>query len=125
MALGCLHGDPRALENYQGFSATDAYGVAEPATVPTAPAIANAIDNAIGVPLRALPMNRAAPSCARPARDEETLSCCLGARSTTGSWRPPASQRLGRTPLIGSVDLARRRDPALLAFGARPIGRSR
>jgi xanthine dehydrogenase YagR molybdenum-binding subunit len=52
--------DVLLLENYQGFSATDAYGVAEPATIPTAPAIANAIYNAIGVRLRALPMNRAA-----------------------------------------------------------------
>jgi len=52
--------DVLLIENYQGFSATDAYGVAEPATIPTAPAIANAIYNAIGVRLRALPMNRAA-----------------------------------------------------------------
>jgi xanthine dehydrogenase YagR molybdenum-binding subunit len=48
------------LENYQGLSATDAYGVAEPANIATAPAIANAIHNALGVRLRALPMNRAA-----------------------------------------------------------------
>ncbi len=52
--------DVLLIENYQGFSATDAYGVAEPATIPTAPAIANAIYNAIGVRLRAQPMNRAA-----------------------------------------------------------------
>jgi xanthine dehydrogenase YagR molybdenum-binding subunit len=52
--------DVLLLENYQGFSATDAYGIAEPATIPTAPAIANAVYNAIGVRLRALPMNRAA-----------------------------------------------------------------
>jgi xanthine dehydrogenase YagR molybdenum-binding subunit len=50
----------RLLENYQGFSSTDAYGIAEPALVATAPAIANAIANALGVRLRALPMNRAA-----------------------------------------------------------------
>ena len=59
-----VHETPRIdvllLENYQGFSATDAYGVAEPATIPTALAIANAIYNALGVRLRALPMNRAA-----------------------------------------------------------------
>jgi xanthine dehydrogenase YagR molybdenum-binding subunit len=60
--------DVLLLENYQGFSATDAYGVAEPATVPTAPAIANAIYNAIGVRLRALPMNRAAILAALAAR---------------------------------------------------------
>ncbi len=48
------------LENYQGRSATDAYGVAEPANIGTAPAIANAIFNAIGVRLRSLPMTPAA-----------------------------------------------------------------
>jgi xanthine dehydrogenase YagR molybdenum-binding subunit len=48
------------IENYQGFSATDAYGIAEPSNIATAPAIANAIQNALGVRLRALPMNRAA-----------------------------------------------------------------
>jgi len=52
--------DVLLLENYQGFSATDAYGIAEPATIPTAPAIANAVYNAIGARLFALPMNRAA-----------------------------------------------------------------
>ena len=48
------------LENYQGQSATDAYGIAEPANISTAPAIANAIYNAIGVRLRGLPMTPAA-----------------------------------------------------------------
>jgi xanthine dehydrogenase YagR molybdenum-binding subunit len=48
------------LENYQGQSATDAYGIAEPANIATAPAIANAIYNAIGVRLRQLPMTPAA-----------------------------------------------------------------
>lgn len=47
------------LENYQGRSATDAYGVAEPANIATAPAIANAVYNAIGVRLRSLPMTPA------------------------------------------------------------------
>ena len=42
------------LENYQGRSATDAYGIAEPSNIATAPAIANAVYNAIGVRLRAL-----------------------------------------------------------------------
>jgi xanthine dehydrogenase YagR molybdenum-binding subunit len=60
--------DVLTIENYQGFSATDAYGVAEPATIATAPAIANAIYNAIGVRLRALPMNRAAILAALAAR---------------------------------------------------------
>ncbi|HVO88574.1 MAG TPA: xanthine dehydrogenase family protein molybdopterin-binding subunit, partial [Casimicrobiaceae bacterium] len=47
------------LENYQGMSATDAYGVAEPATIPTAPAVANAVYNALGVRVRELPMTPA------------------------------------------------------------------
>ncbi len=63
------------LENYQGQSATDAYGIAEPANIGTAPAIANAVFNAIGVRLRSLPMTpavvlaalRGAPTGARPA----------------------------------------------------------
>jgi xanthine dehydrogenase YagR molybdenum-binding subunit len=48
------------LENYQGQSATDAYGIAEPASIATAPAIANAVYNAIGVHLRSLPMTPSA-----------------------------------------------------------------
>jgi xanthine dehydrogenase YagR molybdenum-binding subunit len=48
------------LENYQGQSATDAYGIAEPANIATAPAIANAVYNAIGVRLRQLPITPAA-----------------------------------------------------------------
>jgi xanthine dehydrogenase YagR molybdenum-binding subunit len=47
------------LENYQGMSSTDAYGVAEPALIPTAPAVANAVHNAIGVRMRELPMTPA------------------------------------------------------------------
>jgi xanthine dehydrogenase YagR molybdenum-binding subunit len=48
------------LENYRANSATDAYGIAEPANIATAPAIANAVYNAIGVRMRALPMTPAA-----------------------------------------------------------------
>jgi xanthine dehydrogenase YagR molybdenum-binding subunit len=47
------------LENYQGTSATDAYGIGEPANIATAPAIANAVYNAIGVRVRELPMTPA------------------------------------------------------------------
>jgi xanthine dehydrogenase YagR molybdenum-binding subunit len=47
------------LEHYQGNSATDAYGIAEPSNIATAPAIANAVYNAIGVRLRTLPMTPA------------------------------------------------------------------
>ena len=52
--------DVTVLENYQGRSATDAYGIAEQANIATAPAIGNAVYNAIGVRLRALPMTPAA-----------------------------------------------------------------
>jgi xanthine dehydrogenase YagR molybdenum-binding subunit len=52
--------DVIVLENYQGRSATDAYGIAEPSNIATAPAIANAVYNAIGVRLRELPMTPAA-----------------------------------------------------------------
>jgi len=48
------------LENYQGQSSTDAYGIAEPSNIATAPAIANAVYNAIGVRLRQLPITPAA-----------------------------------------------------------------
>jgi xanthine dehydrogenase YagR molybdenum-binding subunit len=48
------------LENYQGRSATDAYGIAEPSNIATAPAIANAVYNAIGVRMRSLPLTPAA-----------------------------------------------------------------
>jgi xanthine dehydrogenase YagR molybdenum-binding subunit len=51
--------DVLLLENYQGQSATDAYGIAEPSNIATAPAIANAVYNAIGVRLRQLPMTPA------------------------------------------------------------------
>jgi xanthine dehydrogenase YagR molybdenum-binding subunit len=51
--------DVVVLENYQGRSATDAYGIAEPASIATAPAIANAVYNAIGVRLHSLPMTPA------------------------------------------------------------------
>ncbi len=52
--------DVIVLENYQGRSATDAYGIAEPANIATAPAVANAVYNALGVRLRSLPMTPAA-----------------------------------------------------------------
>jgi xanthine dehydrogenase YagR molybdenum-binding subunit len=47
------------IEQYWGRSATDAAGIGEPATVPTAGAIANAVYNAIGVRIRELPMTPA------------------------------------------------------------------
>jgi xanthine dehydrogenase YagR molybdenum-binding subunit len=48
------------LENYLALSSTDAGGIGEPATVPTAAAIANAFYNATGVRIRTLPMTPAA-----------------------------------------------------------------
>jgi xanthine dehydrogenase YagR molybdenum-binding subunit len=47
------------LEDYRANSATDAYGIAEPSNIATAPAIANAVYNAIGVRIRTLPMTPA------------------------------------------------------------------
>jgi CO/xanthine dehydrogenase Mo-binding subunit len=44
------------LEEYRGRSSTDAGGIGEPATIPTAAAIANAFYNATGVRIRQLPM---------------------------------------------------------------------
>jgi xanthine dehydrogenase YagR molybdenum-binding subunit len=54
------------LEEYRGKSSTDAGGIGEPATVPTAAAIANAVYNAIAVRIRELPMT--------PSRVLEALS---------------------------------------------------
>jgi len=44
------------IEDYQGESSTDAYGIGEPATMATSAAIANAFYNATGVRIRRLPM---------------------------------------------------------------------
>jgi len=54
------------LEEYHGRSSTDAGGIGEPATVPTAAAVANAVYNAIGARVRELPMT--------PARVLEALA---------------------------------------------------
>ncbi|HEY0320782.1 MAG TPA: xanthine dehydrogenase family protein molybdopterin-binding subunit [Pyrinomonadaceae bacterium] len=47
------------IEEYLGRSSTDAGGIGEPATVPTAAAVANAVYNATGVRLREMPMTPA------------------------------------------------------------------
>ncbi|MDX1582352.1 MAG: xanthine dehydrogenase family protein molybdopterin-binding subunit [Thermoanaerobaculia bacterium] len=47
------------LEEYTGLSSTDALGIGEPATIPTAAAVANAIYNAIGVRMTELPITPA------------------------------------------------------------------
>jgi xanthine dehydrogenase YagR molybdenum-binding subunit len=52
--------DVVVLEDYRATSATDAYGIAEPSNIATAPAIGNAVYNAIGVRMRSLPMTPAA-----------------------------------------------------------------
>jgi xanthine dehydrogenase YagR molybdenum-binding subunit len=47
------------IEEYLGRSSTDAGGIGEPATIPTAGAIANAVYNATGVRVREIPMTPA------------------------------------------------------------------
>jgi xanthine dehydrogenase YagR molybdenum-binding subunit len=47
------------LEEYNALSSTDALGIGEPATIPTAAAIANAIYDAIGVRMTELPITPA------------------------------------------------------------------
>jgi xanthine dehydrogenase YagR molybdenum-binding subunit len=60
--------DVHILEQYRGRSSTDAGGIGEPCTVPTAAAIGNAIYNAIGARVRELPMTpaRVLAALARP-----------------------------------------------------------
>lgn len=48
--------DITIIEEYSGMSSTDAFGIGEPATIPTSAAIANAVYNAIGVRMMQLPM---------------------------------------------------------------------
>ncbi|HEX8740330.1 MAG TPA: xanthine dehydrogenase family protein molybdopterin-binding subunit [Casimicrobiaceae bacterium] len=64
--------DVMLVEHYQGTSATDAYGVAEPSTIPTAAAVANAVYNAIGARVHELPMT--------PARILDALARARSAR---------------------------------------------
>jgi xanthine dehydrogenase YagR molybdenum-binding subunit len=47
------------IEEYLGRNSTDAGGIGEPSTIPTAAAIANAVYNATGVRMRELPMTPA------------------------------------------------------------------
>jgi xanthine dehydrogenase YagR molybdenum-binding subunit len=48
--------DAQLIEQYWGKSSTDAAGIGEPATVPTAACVANAVYNAIGVRITEIPM---------------------------------------------------------------------
>ncbi len=51
--------DVHLIEEYRGRSSTDAGGIGEPSTIPTAAAIANAVYNALGVRMRRIPMTPA------------------------------------------------------------------
>jgi xanthine dehydrogenase YagR molybdenum-binding subunit len=59
------------IEEYRGRSSTDAGGIGEPATVPTAAAIANAVYNATGVRMREIPMTPARVLAALAAARKE------------------------------------------------------
>jgi xanthine dehydrogenase YagR molybdenum-binding subunit len=61
------------IEEYVGRSSTDAGGIGEPSTIPTAAAVANAVYNATGARLRELPMT--------PAR----VLAALGSRAKGGA----------------------------------------
>jgi xanthine dehydrogenase YagR molybdenum-binding subunit len=63
------------IEEYIGRNSTDAGGIGEPSTIPTAAAIANAVYNATGVRMRQIPMT--------PAR----LLDALGRTQTKGGQR--------------------------------------
>jgi xanthine dehydrogenase YagR molybdenum-binding subunit len=56
------------LEEYRGRNSTDAGGIGEPATIPTAAAVANAVYNATGARVRELPMTPARVLAALAAR---------------------------------------------------------
>jgi xanthine dehydrogenase YagR molybdenum-binding subunit len=62
---------PLLIEQYWGRSNTDAAGIGEPATVPTAGAIANAVYNAIGVRIRQIPMTPAVVLAALNEKNEK------------------------------------------------------
>ena len=51
--------EPVIIEHHRGRTNVDASGIGEPATVPTAAAVANAVYHAIGVRMRELPMTPA------------------------------------------------------------------
>jgi len=51
--------DVHFIENYQARSSTDAGGIGEPAKIPTAAAVANAVYNAIGIRMYELPLTPA------------------------------------------------------------------
>jgi xanthine dehydrogenase YagR molybdenum-binding subunit len=62
------------VDQYLGRTATDANGIGEPANIPTAAAIANAVYNAIGVRIRTLPMKPAVVLAALGKLDGKQVS---------------------------------------------------
>ncbi|HEY1584361.1 MAG TPA: molybdopterin cofactor-binding domain-containing protein, partial [Polyangia bacterium] len=62
------------VEQYLGRNATDAQGIGEPANIPTAATIANAVYNAIGVRVRTLPMKPAVVLAALGKLDGKQVS---------------------------------------------------
>ena len=58
-AKDCPQIEPILIEEYFGKSSTDAGPIGEPAKIPTAAAVANAVYNAIGVRIRQIPMTPA------------------------------------------------------------------
>ena len=66
--------DIALIEELHGRTSTDARGIGEPATVPTAAAIANAVYNAIGVRLRELPLTPARVLAALAAKPPAPVS---------------------------------------------------
>ena len=63
--------EPIVIEQYWGRSSTDAAGIGEPATVPTAAAIANAVYNATGVRIRQIPLTPAVVLAALKSADKK------------------------------------------------------
>lgn len=74
--------DIALFEDLHGRTSTDARGIGEPATVPTAAAIANAVYNALGVRLRELPLTpaRVLAALAAPAAGSGSPAAVPGAR---------------------------------------------
>ena len=55
-ALDCPEIETVVLPVWEGVNNTQSTGIGEPATVPTAAAIANAVSHAIGAPITRLPI---------------------------------------------------------------------
>jgi len=63
------------IEQYWARSSVDAAGIGEPATIPTAAAVANAVYNAIGVRITRLPMT---PAVVLDAIDKARAATAMG-----------------------------------------------